>query len=82
MKDKKPTPNQDIQALSYEQAFEELEMILRQLENEHASLEETLALFERGKELVNRCTALLDAADLRLHILSENSDEIETGEEN
>ncbi|MCE5209071.1 MAG: exodeoxyribonuclease VII small subunit [Chloroflexi bacterium] len=82
MKDKKPTPKQDIQALSYEQAFEELEMILRQLENEHASLEETLALFERGKELVNRCTALLDAADLRLHILSENSDEIETGGEN
>ena len=82
MKDKKPTPKQDIQALSYEQAFEELEMILRQLENEHAGLEETLALFERGKELVNRCTALLDAADLRLHILSENSDEIESGEEN
>jgi len=53
----------DVQSITYEQAFEELEKILRQLENEHASLEETLALFERGKNLVQRCTLLLDEAD-------------------
>jgi len=73
---KKSTPNTpDFQSITYEQAFEELEKILRQLENEHASLEETLALFERGKNLVQRCTILLDEADLRLQILSEDTAE-------
>jgi exodeoxyribonuclease VII small subunit len=70
--------NQDMQSLSYEQAFAELETILRQLENEQASLEDTLSLFERGKALVKHCTALLDAADLRLQILSEDSDDVES----
>jgi exodeoxyribonuclease VII small subunit len=81
MMSKNPTPQQDIQTLTYEQAFEELEKILRQLENEQAGLEETLVLFERGKELVKRCSALLEAADLRLRVLSEDSDEIETSGE-
>ena len=76
MMEKDLTPKADIQALTYEQAFEELEQILRKLENEHAGLEETLALFERGKGLIKRCTELLDAADLRMRVLSEESDEI------
>lgn len=74
-------PYPDIQTLSYEQAFEELETILHQLESEQANLEETLRLFERGKALVDRCSELLDAADLRLHVLSETGDDLEPDEE-
>ena len=53
----------NIQSLSYEQAFEELETILEKLENERSSLEETLALFERGKGLVQHCAGLLDEGE-------------------
>ena len=81
MTENQPNPYPDIQTLSYEQAFEELETILRQLESEQANLEETLRLFERGKALVDRCSGLLDAADLRLHVLSETGDDLETDEE-
>ncbi|MEM5774068.1 MAG: exodeoxyribonuclease VII small subunit [Anaerolineaceae bacterium] len=77
MTENQSNPNQDVQNLSYEQAFDELEVILRQLENEQANLDETLRLFERGKALVDRCSELLDAADLRLHVLSETGDELE-----
>lgn len=64
---------QDIQDLTYEQAFAELERIVRELESEQASLESTLALFERGQQLVQRCTALLEQAELRLQVLSESA---------
>ena len=81
MPKKTPTDPQDIQSITYEQAFEELEKILGQLESEHSSLEETLALFERGRDLVQRCTVLLEEADLRLHILTDSPEEPLTDED-
>lgn len=72
MKESNSNPKADVHTLTYEQAYEELDGILRQLESEQASLEDTLALFERGKALVEHCNTLLDAADLRLRTLSED----------
>jgi exodeoxyribonuclease VII small subunit len=61
------TPLED---LSFEQAFEELQGIVSALESEESSLEEALALYERGQGLVRFCTGLLDKAELKVQQLS------------
>jgi exodeoxyribonuclease VII small subunit len=59
-----------IENLSYEQALLELEGIVAALESEESSLEEALALYERGQALVHFCTGLLDKAELKVQQLS------------
>ena len=61
----------DIQSLSYEKAFAELEEIVYGLETNQKTLEEAIALFERGQALARHCAALLDQAELKVHTLSE-----------
>jgi exodeoxyribonuclease VII small subunit len=51
---------------SYEQAREELAEVVRQLEQGGASLEQSLALWERGEELARICQEWLDGAKARL----------------
>lgn len=59
-----------LEGLSYEQAFAELEGIVSALESEDSSLEQALALYERGQGLVRFCTNLLDKAELKVQQLS------------
>jgi exodeoxyribonuclease VII small subunit len=61
---------QPVQKLSYEQAFAELEQIVARLEGEQPPLEEALALYERGQALSQRCTDLLEKAELKLRQLA------------
>lgn len=56
--------------LTYEQAFQELETVVQQLEAGEGSLEEALALFERGQLLAARCSELLQTAELKLQKLA------------
>lgn len=51
---------------TYEQARDELAEIVRQLEQGGASLEQSLALWERGEELAAVCQSWLDGAKARL----------------
>ena len=51
---------------SYEQAREELADVVRQLEQGGATLEQSLALWERGEELAKVCQYWLDGAKARL----------------
>lgn len=60
--------------LNYEQAFQELESVVRQLEEGEGSLEEALALFERGQLLAARCSELLQVAELKLQELTAEGD--------
>ncbi|KJE25037.1 Exodeoxyribonuclease VII small subunit [Frankia torreyi] len=53
-------------AISYETARAELEEVVRQLEAGGVTLEQSLALWERGEELARTCQALLDGARARL----------------
>jgi exodeoxyribonuclease VII small subunit len=64
-------PLTDPNELSYEQAFAELEEIVYSLEANQKSLEESIALFERGQSLALHCAALLDQAELRVRMLSD-----------
>lgn len=53
-------------ALSYEQAREELVEVVRRLEAGGTNLEESLALWERGEELARICQGWLEGARKRL----------------
>ncbi|MFE6894184.1 exodeoxyribonuclease VII small subunit [Streptomyces sp. NPDC057694] len=63
------------EALGYEQARDELIDVVRQLEAGGTSLEESLALWERGEELAKVCRRWLDGARARLDAaLADESD--------
>ncbi|GAA2514952.1 exodeoxyribonuclease VII small subunit [Pilimelia columellifera] len=53
-------------ALSYEQARAELVTVVERLESGAGTLEESLALWERGERLADVCQAWLDGARERL----------------
>jgi exodeoxyribonuclease VII small subunit len=64
------TETKPIDKLTYEQAFAELEAVVSALETGEQSLDEALALFERGQGLTKHCAELLDKAELRIRKLS------------
>ncbi|KPC92979.1 exodeoxyribonuclease VII small subunit [Streptomyces albus] len=65
-------------ALSYEQARAELVEVVQRLESGGSTLEESLALWERGEELAGVCRAWLDGARARLDaVLEEEADDAE-----
>jgi len=53
-------------APSYEAARDELAEVVRRLEQGGATLEESLALWERGEQLARVCQSWLDGAKARL----------------
>ena len=63
MDDKRPT---------YEEAVKRLEEIEKKLESGAAPLDESIALFSEGAELVKTCTAILDEAEQKVKILTES----------
>ncbi|GAB4406860.1 MAG: hypothetical protein Kow00123_19570 [Anaerolineales bacterium] len=66
--------NADIAALSFEEAFRELEALVEQMEAGNLPLEDTIRLFERGSLLARHCQDLLDKAELKLKLLTESPD--------
>lgn len=58
--------NTDIAEMSYEQAREELVTVVSRLEAGGATLEQSLALWERGEALAARCESWLQGAQTRL----------------
>jgi exodeoxyribonuclease VII small subunit len=60
--------------LSYERARAELATVVEKLEAGGASLEESLALWERGEELAAVCQRWLDGARARLTAAREQRD--------
>jgi exodeoxyribonuclease VII small subunit len=56
----------DVDQLSFERAIEELETIVRRLEEGKVPLEESVAIYERGEVLKRRCEHLLRQAEARV----------------
>lgn len=56
----------DPKKLSYEEARDELAEVVSTLESGQATLEESLALWERGEELAKICQHWLDGAKAKL----------------
>jgi exodeoxyribonuclease VII small subunit len=68
--------------LGYEQARDELVEVVRRLEAGGATLEESLALWERGEELAKVCRRWLEGARARLDaaLAAEEAEELAAGE--
>jgi len=60
--------------LTYEQARDELVEVVRRLEAGGTSLEDSLALWERGEALAARCQTWLDGARQRLDAARATTD--------
>ncbi|MGH3447255.1 MAG: exodeoxyribonuclease VII small subunit [Nocardioidaceae bacterium] len=67
---------------SYEEARDELITVVEKLETGGASLQESVALWERGEELAKICQRWLDGARSRLDAVveAEGADETVEGE--
>ncbi|MGN0551481.1 MAG: exodeoxyribonuclease VII small subunit [Acutalibacteraceae bacterium] len=62
---------------SYEQASSRLEEIVKSLENDELTLEQSLALFEEGTQITGFCYSLLKQAEQKITEISaeETADE-------
>ena len=65
----------DIEAMSYEAARDELVQVVSQLEQGQITLEESIALWERGEALATRCEQWLDNARERLDRARQQHDD-------
>lgn len=64
----------DIANLSFEQAMQELEGIVRQLEGEQATLEQAIESYSRGTQLKRHCEAKLAEARARVERITLGPD--------
>ena len=68
------TAQKDVEKLTYEQAYEELQAIVSLLDEGRQSLEDTIKLFERGQALARRCESLLNQAQKKMRLITEDID--------
>ena len=71
----------DIKKLSFEKAIEELESIVKRLEEGKVPLEESVAIYERGEALKRRCEELLRQAEARVEKITLDAAGKPTGTE-
>ena len=71
----------EIGQLSFERAIEELESIVRRLEDGKVPLEESVAIYERGEALKRRCEDLLRQAEARVQKITLDAAGNPTGTE-
>ncbi|MGD2205288.1 MAG: exodeoxyribonuclease VII small subunit [Anaerolineae bacterium] len=71
----------ELENLSFEEAFGELEITVQRLDAppEDLMLQEAITLYERGMRLAQRCTDALDAAELQVHKLTRVSNQQQLG---
>jgi exodeoxyribonuclease VII small subunit len=73
--------NSDVAQLSFEKAIDELESIVKRLEEGKVPLEESVAIYERGEVLKRRCEDLLRQAEARVEKITLNAAGKPTGTE-
>ncbi|ABD86713.1 exodeoxyribonuclease VII small subunit [Rhodopseudomonas palustris] len=69
----------DVKKLTFEHAIEELESIVKRLEDGKVPLEESVAIYERGEALKRRCEELLRTAEARVDKITTDSSGAVTG---
>lgn len=68
------TQTQPVENLSFENALDELEKIVRSLESGSAPLEESISTYERGVALKKHCEKKLADAQMKIEKISINQD--------
>jgi exodeoxyribonuclease VII small subunit len=64
----------ELAALSFEEAYARLEEVVRRLEGDDLTIEQSVELYEEGVRLVQHCNARLDGAELRVSQLVPSGD--------
>jgi exodeoxyribonuclease VII small subunit len=64
----------DTSIKDFETALAELDALVKKLEDGDLSLEQSLALYERGVQLSRFCHARLEEAERRIEILTERGE--------
>lgn len=64
----------DIQTMPFERAIDELESIIKRLEEGKVPLAESVEIYERGEALKRRCEELLKAAEARVEKITTGAD--------
>ena len=59
---------------SFEEALQELEQILAEIEGGEMGLEESLVKYERGTFLIQHCRTVLNSAEKQIELLSKAPD--------
>lgn len=72
---------QDLKELSFEQAMEELELVVRQLETGKIKLDDAVLAYEKGVKLKQICEEKLAQAKSKIDILVLDKDNIPVGVE-
>jgi exodeoxyribonuclease VII small subunit len=75
------TNHADVKRLPFEKAIEELESIVKRLEEGKVPLEESVAIYERGEALKRRCEELLRQAEARVEKITLDAGGKPTGSE-
>jgi exodeoxyribonuclease VII small subunit len=75
------TGNSDVKKMPFERAIDELESIVKRLEEGKVPLEESVAIYERGEALKKRCEELLRQAEARVEKITLDSSGKPTGSE-
>jgi exodeoxyribonuclease VII small subunit len=73
--------NADVKRLTFERAIEELESIVKRLEEGKVPLEESVTIYERGEALKRRCEELLRQAEARVDKITTDAGGRPTGTE-
>lgn len=72
---------EDIAAMSFEQALQELESIVDGLEKGNVALDQSISKYERGEALRNHCQKLLKAAEVKVEKIKIGNGGTATGTE-
>ncbi|MEO1237352.1 MAG: exodeoxyribonuclease VII small subunit [Planctomycetota bacterium] len=70
---------QDTDAPSFEEAVDQLEMLIDQIESGEVGLEEALRRYEDGTALIRRCRAILDTAERKIAELTADGGDDSAG---
>jgi len=68
-------PNADVEAMTYEQARDELTKVLNQLEAGSVTLDQNMALWQRGEVLAQKCEQWLAGARAKLDAVLKDKKE-------
>ena len=65
-----------LEDLSFEEALQELESAVQRMEEGDLTLEEAIALYERGMRLAQHCNETLDKAELQVQQVTVESSQL------
>ena len=65
------------ESFSLEQTFEELEKVVKELESDETSLEESFSSYKKGIEMVESCNGYIDRIEKKVMVLNEEGEQDE-----